>query len=223
MTNMFSTFDPSTNMNMSMNWMSTIMSIMMIPPMFWLTSSRLKFMWNTILINLHKEFKMMVSNKKIKGTTMMIITMFVFILMNNFLGLFPYIFTSTSHLTMTLSMALPMWMSFMLFGWINNTKLMFKHLVPMGTPYLLMPFMVMIETISNLIRPGTLAIRLTANMIAGHMLMTLMGNNGSTISINLLAILIFSQMMLLMLESAVTMIQAYVFSVLSMLYSNEVN
>jgi F-type H+-transporting ATPase subunit a len=95
--------------------------------------------------------------------------------------------------------------------------------VPQGTPSILMPFMVCIETISNVIRPGTLAVRLTANIIAGHLLLTLIGNTGNSLSTVLLTFLIFSQVALLLLESAVSIIQAYVFAVLSTLYSREVN
>nr|AQP29138.1 ATP synthase F0 subunit 6 [Pericapritermes sp. TBRU1.8] len=153
----------------------------------------------------------------------MLTSLFLMILTNNFLGLFPYIFTSTSHLTLTLTLALPLWMSFMLFGWIKNTNHMFEHLVPQGTPTMLMPFMVIIETISNLIRPGTLAVRLTANMIAGHLLLTLLGNNGPSMSHTLLTVLITAQILLLILEAAVAIIQSYVFAILSTLYSSEVN
>lgn len=81
----------------------------------------------------------------------------------------------------------------------------------------------LIETISNVIRPGTLAVRLTANIIAGHLLMTLLGNTGPSFITSLLWILIIVQILLLILESAVSIIQAYVFAVLSTLYSSEVN
>jgi F-type H+-transporting ATPase subunit a len=83
--------------------------------------------------------------------------------------------------------------------------------------------MVCIETIRNIIRPGTLAVRLTANIIAGHLLLTLIGNTGNSLSIILLNVLIFSQIILLILEFAVAIIQSYVFAVLSTLYSREVN
>jgi F-type H+-transporting ATPase subunit a len=86
-----------------------------------------------------------------------------------------------------------------------------------------MPFMVCIETISNIIRPGTLAVRLAANIIAGHLLMTLLGNTGPSLSLTLLRFLIVGQIALLVLESAVAIIQSYVFAVLSTLYSSEVN
>nr|YP_007890010.1 ATP synthase F0 subunit 6 [Gomphocerus sibiricus]AFN08920.1 ATP synthase F0 subunit 6 [Gomphocerus sibiricus] len=223
MTNLFSTFDPSTNIfNISMNWTSTFIGLLLIPSMFWLMSSRINIMWNKMNLTLHNEFKTLLGRKSFNGTTFIFISIFIMMLFNNFMGLFPYIFTSTSHLTLTFTIALPMWLSFMLFGWINHTNHMFAHLVPQGTPPVLMSFMVLIETISNIIRPGTLAVRLAANMIAGHLLLTLLGNTGPTMSTNLISMLIIGQMMLLILESAVAMIQAYVFSILSTLYSSEV-
>nr|ALO77207.1 ATP synthase F0 subunit 6 [Glaresis sp. GLA01] len=222
MTNLFSSFDPSTNL-FSLNWLSTFLGILFIPPMFWLIPSRFNFIWTKITLTLHNEFKILLGTNKIKGSTLIFVTLFTFILFNNFLGLFPYIFTSSSHLTFTLTLSLPLWLSFMIYGWINNTIHMLAHLVPQGTPPVLMPFMVCIETISNIIRPGTLAIRLTANMIAGHLLLTLLGNIGPSLSISLINILIIVQLLLLTLESAVSIIQSYVFAVLSTLYSSEVN
>nr|WRM53935.1 ATP synthase F0 subunit 6 [Linnaemya omega] len=224
MTNLFSVFDPSSSIfNLSLNWLSTFLGIMMIPSMYWLMPSRFHIFWNSVLLTLHKEFKTLLGPTSKNGSTFLFVSLFSMILFNNFMGLFPYIFTSTSHLTLTLSLALPLWLSFMLFGWINNTQHMFAHLVPQGTPAILMPFMVCIETISNLIRPGTLAVRLTANMIAGHLLLTLLGNTGPSMSLMLINVLIIVQIMLLVLESAVAMIQSYVFAVLSTLYSSEVN
>nr|UQJ75226.1 ATP synthase F0 subunit 6 [Tauritermes triceromegas] len=225
MSNLFSVFDPSTSMfDLPINWTSTFLGLMFIPISMWMLPSRYLMMWNLLTTKLHIEFKTLLSNNnKSKGSTFLFVSLFSLILFNNFLGLFPYIFTSTSHLTMTLTLALPLWASFMIFGWVNNTNHMFEHLVPQGTPAALMPFMVCIETISNIIRPGTLAVRLTANMIAGHLLLTLLGNNGPTIAQSLLWVLIIAQILLLILESAVAIIQSYVFAVLSTLYSSEVN
>nr|YP_010894980.1 ATP synthase F0 subunit 6 [Apystomyia elinguis]WJW73493.1 ATP synthase F0 subunit 6 [Apystomyia elinguis] len=224
MTNLFSVFDPSSSIfNWSLNWLSTLIGLLLIPSLYWFMPSRYHIIWNNIMITLHKEFKTLLGPSSHSGTTLMFISLFSLILFNNFLGLFPYIFTSTSHLTLTLSLALPLWLSFMIYGWINHTQHMFAHLVPQGTPSVLMPFMVCIETISNMIRPGTLAVRLTANMIAGHLLMTLLGNTGPSLSSIFISLLIISQIALLVLESAVAIIQSYVFAVLSTLYSSEVN
>nr|YP_005351195.1 ATP synthase F0 subunit 6 [Periplaneta americana]ADD71930.1 ATPase subunit 6 [Periplaneta americana] len=225
MSNLFSVFDPSTSvMNLSLNWISTMLGLSIIPMSYWLIPSRHYILWNKLLMNLHKEFKTLLGTKNsYKGASFIFISLFSMIMFNNFLGLFPYIFTSTSHMVLTLSLALPLWISFMLFGWINNTQHMFAHLVPQGTPPVLMPFMVCIETISNMIRPGTLAVRLAANMIAGHLLLTLLGNTGPFMSYMMLSLLIMTQIALLILESAVAIIQSYVFAVLSTLYSSEVN
>nr|YP_010586242.1 ATP synthase F0 subunit 6 [Himalopsyche malenanda]UZZ44004.1 ATP synthase F0 subunit 6 [Himalopsyche malenanda] len=224
MANLFSVFDPSTNwFNLSINWLSTMLGLMLIPLSFWFIPSRMSFMWNKITHTLHSEFSILMGQKSSKGSTLMLISMFTMILFNNFLGMFPYIFTSTSHMVMTMSLALPLWILLMIFGWLNNTNHMFAHLIPQGTPYVLIPFMVMIETISNVIRPLTLSIRLSANMIAGHLLLTLLGNTGSSIPIYIYLIVLISQILLLTLEFAVAIIQSYVFAVLSTLYSSEVN
>ncbi|MGF2560245.1 F0F1 ATP synthase subunit A, partial [Ralstonia pseudosolanacearum] len=106
-----------------------------------------------------------------------------------------------------------------MYGWLINTQHIFIHLVPQGTPSILIIFIVCIETIRNIIRPGTLAIRLTANIIAGHLLITLLGNTGSNISNYLVIILLIVQIILLILECAVAIIQSYVFTVLRTLYS----
>nr|YP_010714132.1 ATP synthase F0 subunit 6 [Menida lata]WDD39695.1 ATP synthase F0 subunit 6 [Menida lata] len=222
MTNLFSTFDPATSMNYSMNWISTLMGLMLIPWPFWMLPNRSMILLNSVLYKLHDEFKLLLSSKS-KGMTLMTVSLFIFILFNNFMGLMPYIFTSSSHLTFSLTLALPLWLSMMLFGWIKNTNSMFAHLVPNGTPNMLMPFMVLIETISNIIRPGSLAVRLTANMIAGHLLMSLLGNKSLNVNSIILSLIITIQIMLMLFEAAVAIIQAYVFSVLTTLYYSEVN
>nr|AML26524.1 ATP synthase F0 subunit 6 [Staphylinidae sp. BMNH 1274674] len=221
MANLFSSFDPTTKI-LALNWLSTFFGLLFIPSMFWLIPSRWNFIWIKVIMILHQEFKILLG-EKMKGSTLIFVSLFSFIVFNNFLGLFPYIFTSSSHMIMTLALALPLWLSFMLYGWINNSTHMLAHMVPQGTPPILMPFMVLIESISNIIRPGTLAVRLAANMIAGHLLLTLLGNTGTSLSIFILNLLIIAQLLLLILESAVAIIQSYVFAVLSTLYSSEVN
>nr|UJY97021.1 ATP synthase F0 subunit 6 [Potamometra berezowskii] len=221
MTNLFSTFDPSTSMNYSMNWLSTMIIFIMFPYSYWMMKSRYTKMIQIIYTTLHLEFKTLLN--KSNGLTLMMTSIFMFILVNNMLGLLPYIFTSTSHLVCSLAMSLPLWLSIMLFGWIKKTQHMFSHLIPAGTPGILMPFMVCIETISNIIRPGSLAVRLTANMIAGHLLMSLLGNNTTNASIIVIMMLMTVQISLMLFETAVAIIQAYVFSILTTLYSSEVN
>lgn len=221
--NLFSVFDPSSSIfNLSLNWLRTFIGLLIIPSIYWFIPSRYHIIWNNILTTLHKEFKVLLGNPNQKGITLIFVSLFSLILFNNFIGLFPYIFTSTSHLTLTLILALPLWLAFIIYGWLNHTQHIFAHLVPQGTPGVLIPFIVCIETISNVIRPGTLAVRLTANIIAGHLLITLLGNTGPSLSSIIIIILLIVQILLLILESAVAIIQSYVFAVLRTLYSSEV-
>lgn len=223
-TNLFSVFDPSTTIfNLSLNWLRTFIGLLIIPCSYWFMPSRFNIIWNNVLLTLHKEFKTLLGPTGHNGRTFIFISLFRLIVFNNFLGLFPYIFTRTSHLTLTLALALPLWLSFIIYGWINHTQHIFAHLVPQGTPSVLIPFMVCIETIRNIIRPGTLAVRLAANIIAGHLLLTLLGNTGNSLSFYLVSLLVVAQIALLVLESAVAIIQSYVFAVLRTLYSREVN
>lgn len=221
--NLFSIFDPSTNIfNISLNWLRTFLSFLIIPYIYWLTPNRFNILWNKIFLTLHLEFKTLIKSNKINGATFIFISLFSFTIFNNFLGLFPYIFTSTSHLTLTLTISLPLWFRFIFYGWLNNTQHIFYHIIPQGTPNILIPFIVLIETIRNIIRPGTLAIRLSANIIAGHLLITLLGNTGPNFPTSILFILILIQITLLILEISVRIIQAYVISILRTLYSREV-
>jgi len=222
-TNLFSVFDPSSSLiSFSLNWISTFLGLLFIPFTYWVIPSRWALLWNKVIGAIHREFKALLSPGQVK-VTLLFTSLFSFILFNNFLGLMPYIFTSTSHLSMTLSLSLPFWISFILFGWINHTQHIFAHLVPQGTPGLLIPFIVLIETIRNVIRPGTLAVRLAANIIAGHLLLTLLESRADGLPLTILVILIGAQILLLILESAVAIIQSYVFAVLRTLYASEVN
>nr|YP_005353012.1 ATP synthase F0 subunit 6 [Philanthus triangulum]AET62612.1 ATP synthase F0 subunit 6 [Philanthus triangulum]QNV11906.1 ATP synthase F0 subunit 6 [Philanthus triangulum] len=221
MTNLFSTFDPSTSMSFHLNWMSLMLMFLFMPYSYWLTPSKFNIYWNLILKMMYMESKILFNKYNIQNN-IIFIAMMIMILINNFMGLFPYIFTATSQMLMTLTMSLTLWMTLMIYGWTNKMNFMFAHLVPLNTPVMLMSFMVLIESISNFIRPGTLAIRLTANMIAGHLLLTLIGSTGNKLNIILLIIMIMFQIMLFVLEMSVSIIQSYVFYILSILYTNEI-
>nr|YP_011036671.1 ATP synthase F0 subunit 6 [Stroggylocephalus agrestis]WRK21275.1 ATP synthase F0 subunit 6 [Stroggylocephalus agrestis] len=216
MTNLFSTFDPSTGV-FSMNWISMMIPMSIMPMSFWLLPNKNLIFMNLILKNLFNEMKMLM---KYNGMQIFMLSMFIIILFSNIMGLMPYVFTSSSHLVFSLTMALPMWLSFMLFGWMNKTNSMFSHLTPIGTPSMLMPLMVIIETISNFIRPTSLSVRLTANMIAGHLIMSLLGE--SMQSLLMIFLMMFMFLLMMMFEAAVAMIQSYVFMTLTNLYSSEI-
>nr|YP_010582861.1 ATP synthase F0 subunit 6 [Dolichovespula kuami]UGB89874.1 ATP synthase F0 subunit 6 [Dolichovespula kuami] len=219
MSNLFSIFDPHSSINYSFNWLSIFIPMFFFPNLFWLKKSKMFIFYNLINQFILKEFNNFTKNNY--NNIYIFISILLMLLFMNFTGLFPYIFTSTSHMTVSLPLSLSIWLSIMLFYWFKMTKLSFAHLVPLNTPPALMMFMVMIETISNIIRPMTLAIRLSANMIAGHLLLCLLGSTGQILNYNLMMFLIFTQILLFSLEMAVSIIQSYVFMTLISLYSNE--
>jgi len=220
--NLFSVFDPSSILTLPLNWLAIFTGLLALPWGFWVRSNRRTKFFRLVSDQLHGEFKTLIGPRGAQGQTLIFFSLFLFILFNNLFGLAPYVFTASSHLAITLGLAFPLWLTFIIYGWINHTSHMLAHLVPLGTPPVLMPFMVLIETVSNVIRPGTLAVRLAANIIAGHLLLVLLGNQGPSISSSLLRILLVTQILLLTLESAVAVIQSYVFAVLATLYSREV-
>lgn len=222
-TRLFSIFEPSSRIiRLSFNWVSVFLGFICMPYLYWVVPSRWTLLWSKVIQTLHGEFKVLLGSN-FSRRTIIFIRLFTFIVYNNFLGLIPYVFTGTRHLALTLALSLPLWFTFIIFGWINHTQHIFAHLVPQGTPGLLIPFIVIIETIRNVIRPGTLAIRLAANMIAGHLLLALLGGAGSGLRVTLVVLLVLSQNLLLILEAAVAIIQSYVFAVLRTIYAREVN
>nr|AIA58095.1 ATP synthase F0 subunit 6 [Ceraphron sp. MM-2014] len=221
MTNLFSIFDPTNSSWSSFNWLTPAICIMLTPYIFWMIPSNNIMMWLIIINSLKNEINTILKNNK--KNVFMMISILTLIMMINFFSLTPYIFTNSTHLTFSLSLSIPLWITYMMFGWSKNTLNMFTHLVPQGTPPILMPFMVIIETISNIIRPLTLAVRLSANMIAGHLLLTLLSSTGSSLNLILLTLMLSTQCLLLCLEMSVALIQAYVFSILSTLYCSESN
>lgn len=221
-TNLFSVFDPTSSIFLSINWVRSIIIVLILTPIFWAPPTKIIIFINFLIKKLHFEFKNLLGEESIKGRSLLFIGLLTFILINNFLGLFPYIFTASRHITITLTLRIPLWISFIIYGWINTPKHIFAHLVPQSTPGLLIPFIVLIESISNVIRPLTLAVRLIANIVAGHLLITLLGNQTTLASGVILISLISVQIILLTLESAVAVIQSYVFAVLSTLYAREI-
>jgi len=218
--NLFSIFDPSISL-FSLSWLILFFAILFIPTITWKFSSPFLKLFKFVVSMFIKEV-VFTLGKKEKGRLTIIISVFRLILIMNFLALYPQIFSTTSHLTITLPLSLCFWLSLILFGWLNNTSSMLTHLVPVGTPTALINFMVLIEFVRNIIRPITLCVRLTANLIAGHLLISLLGNAISSFSLRLRFLFVLAPIILTILESAVACIQAYVFITLITLYTTEV-
>nr|AXY87957.1 ATP synthase subunit 6 [Strongylocentrotus droebachiensis] len=150
----------------------------------------------------------------------LIASVFVLILSVNVLGLFPYAFTATSHISLTYSLGFPLWMAVNILGFYLAFNSRLSHLVPQGTPSALIPLMVWIETLSLFAQPIALGLRLAANLTAGHLLIFLLSTAiwllSSSLIISIPILIIF--ILLFVLEIGVACIQAYVFTALIHFY-----
>uniref|UniRef100_UPI0030E20995 ATP synthase subunit 6 n=1 Tax=Ctenothrips transeolineae TaxID=3045420 RepID=UPI0030E20995 len=220
MMSLIASFDPKTSILEELNWFSFLIPLMILMYTFWSKPSRMTHLKHFMINSIEEQFKIALKTKK-DSSSKIFITIFLMIMICNITGLLPNIFTGTSHLTANLMISVPLWTGFFMFGWMKYTNKMFAHLVPNGTPMVLINFMVLIELISTIIRPLTLSIRLMANMVSGHLLLTLMGNTMQTSYYSTCLILVFIQMILSLLEVGVAFIQAYVFCMLLTLYSDD--
>jgi F-type H+-transporting ATPase subunit a len=155
-----------------------------------------------------------------------VFSLFMFIFIANVVGLIPYSFTVTSHLIITVTMALMVFVTVIVVGFMRNGLSFLKLFVPPGVPIWILPFVVPIEVISFLTRPVSHSIRLFANMLAGHI--TLQVFAGFVVLLigsgawGLLAPLPFLfTIPLLALELLVAFLQAYVFAMLTCMYLND--
>nr|ADL09115.1 ATP synthase F0 subunit 6 [Forpus modestus] len=204
--------------------LSTLMPTLLLPsPNNRWTTNRLTTL-QSWLINMITKQLMMPLNKPGHKWAIILTSLMMLLLMINLLGLLPYTFTPTTQLSMNMALALPLWLATLLTGLRNQPTISLGHLLPEGTPTPLIPALIIIETISLLIRPLALGVRLTANLTAGHLLIQLI----STATITLLPILPSVSLLtttilflLTILEVAVAMIQAYVFVLLLSLYLQE--
>nr|YP_009483995.1 ATP synthase F0 subunit 6 [Emberiza leucocephalos]ASB29534.1 ATP synthase F0 subunit 6 [Emberiza leucocephalos] len=175
-------------------------------------------------INLVTKQLMMPLDKKGHKWALILTSLMIFLLLINLLGLLPYTFTPTTQLSMNLALAFPLWLATLLTGLRNQPSASLAHLLPEGTPTLLIPALILIETTSLLIRPLALGVRLTANLTAGHLLIQLISTATTALfsTMPMVSLLTFLVLFLLtILEVAVAMIQAYVFVLLLSLYLQE--
>nr|YP_009144395.1 ATP synthase F0 subunit 6 [Emberiza jankowskii]AKJ25876.1 ATP synthase F0 subunit 6 [Emberiza jankowskii] len=175
-------------------------------------------------INLVTKQLMTPLDKKGHKWALILTSLLIFLLLINLLGLLPYTFTPTTQLSMNLALAFPLWLATLLTGLRNQPSASLAHLLPEGTPTLLIPALILIETTSLLIRPLALGVRLTANLTAGHLLIQLISTATTALfsTMPMVSLLTFLVLFLLtILEVAVAMIQAYVFVLLLSLYLQE--
>ena len=158
----------------------------------------------------------------------LIFTLFLFLLNSNMFGLVPYSYTITSHLIVTFALSLFLFIGINIICLKTHKEKIFKLFLPSGTSVTLAFLLVPIEFISFIFKPVSLSIRLFANMMAGHTLLkviagfswTLVGlGNFFLFILHLVPVLILIP--LFVLESAVAVIQSFVFTVLICIYIND--
>jgi len=220
MGDLFLRFNPQTGgwFGVPLNWVAVACVILFIPQGYWLVGRQFRRVFRGVAQAFLGELRALLGPLARPGTSLVFLSLLVFIVLVNFLGLLPYVFTPSRHLRFTLRLSLPLWLGSILIRFIVQFNHNIAHLVPSGTPVPLIPVMVIIETVRVVIRPGTLAVRLAANIVAGHLLLVLLGGQGPLCRGAPLAGLILGLVLLCTLECAVSCIQGYVFSVLRSLY-----
>ncbi|MEH2511810.1 F-type H+-transporting ATPase subunit a [Nitrobacteraceae bacterium AZCC 1564] len=157
----------------------------------------------------------------------LVFSIFMFILVANLVGVIPYTFSVTSHLIITLALALLVFLTVLLYGFYKNGLKFFKLFVPSGIPMYILPLIVVIEVISFLSRPVSHSVRLFANMLAGHITLKVfagfvasMGAIGAAGAVGAVLPLAMTTA-LTALEMLVAFLQAYVFAILTCIYLND--
>nr|YP_009344348.1 ATP synthase F0 subunit 6 [Temnopleurus reevesii]APT42116.1 ATP synthase F0 subunit 6 [Temnopleurus reevesii] len=217
----FGQFFPETFLFIPMNIFSMIFAISwlaFIYPTNW-APSRLQSVWLSFRFNV-LEMIFQNTSPNTAPWAGVISSVFILILSVNVLGLFPYAFTATSHISLTYSLGFPLWMAVNILGFYLAFNSRLSHLVPQGTPSALIPLMVWIETLSLFAQPIALGLRLAANLTAGHLLIFLLSTAIWLLSSTpIVSLSIFSIFVLLfVLEIGVACIQAYVFTALVHFY-----
>ena len=151
----------------------------------------------------------------------MIFSAFLLILFCNLLGMLPYSFTVTSHIAVTFSLAIFVFIIITLVGLLKHGLHFFSLFLPNGTPLWLAPLMIMIELFAYLARPVSLSLRLAANMIAGHVLLKVIA--GFVLMMPFYGKFVPFPFMVIFIgfEFFVAMLQAYIFTILACMYLND--
>lgn len=217
--NLFSVFDPTSYLGISLNWIIIFIVMIYIPSKYYLLDGGLLNNFKYIFYQIRKVFNE-ISYPNNLAINFIVVVTFIYLIITNLIGLFPFVFTSSAHPIITLGWGIVFWLSFFIIGWVKSFKISAAHLVPEGRPIFLSPLIVLIESIRHLIRPFTLSIRLAANIIAGHLIVGLLS---IVRIINIFGIFssLILQSILIILEFGVAVIQGFVFRILLLLYALE--
>jgi F-type H+-transporting ATPase subunit a len=149
-----------------------------------------------------------------------IFSIFMFVLFGNLIGMIPYSFTFTSHIAVTLTMALVIFILVTGIAFAKHGIKFFSFFLPAGVPIVLAPLMIAIEVISYFTRPFSLSVRLFANMMAGHTLLKVIG--GFVVPLGIFGVVPIAGLVAVMgLEFLIAFLQAYIFTILTCIYIND--
>lgn len=224
------------NFNLSFTNSSLLMIIVLLVTFFWMSLSffQLKFLpnhWQLLQEELYALTSNIVSeNLNLKGEIYFpfIFALHLFLLFSNLLGMIPYSFTITSHIAFTFSLSLAIFIGINIIGLRTHGLNFFSLFLPRNVPLIIVPLLVSIEFLSYFVKVFTLAIRLFANMTSGHTLLKIIAGFAWTMLLSggLLAFLHLIPLTLLFiligLELAIAILQAYVFTLLTCIYLNDV-
>ena len=178
--------------------------------------------WQLIMELIHSNIRLLVHENLGKTGQKyfpLVLCIFLFIMAANIMGLFPYVFTPTAHIVVTFGMSLSIMIAVTLLGILTFKTRFFSILVPGGVPLILAPFLVIIETLSYMIRAISLGVRLFANISAGHLLFAILSGFAFNLLFNGFLILGgFPVLIMGFITLLVAVIQAYVFSLLVVIY-----
>ena len=157
----------------------------------------------------------------------LVFSLFMFILVVNVVGIIPYMFTVTSHIIITVALALLVFFTVIIYGFWKNGLRFLKLFVPSGIPIYILPLVTFIEVMSFLSRPVSHSVRLFANMLAGHITLKVFGGFVTMLAafgvLGWLGALLPLGLTIALtaLELLVAFLQAYVFAILTCIYLND--
>jgi F-type H+-transporting ATPase subunit a len=157
----------------------------------------------------------------------LVFSLFIYILFANLFGMIPFGFTTTSHIIVTAALAMLVFLTVTIYGFVRHGAHFLHLFLPPGVPFYVLPLVVAIEVISFLSRPVSHSIRLFANMLAGHITLKVFAGFvasllGAGVLLKPLAILPLGMVVALTaLEILIAVLQAYVFAILTCTYLND--
>nr|YP_009373427.1 ATP synthase F0 subunit 6 [Neotrigonia margaritacea]AQT38497.1 ATP synthase F0 subunit 6 [Neotrigonia margaritacea] len=222
----FSSLDGYQEVGFSVTWLVWVMafSSVMIPLVcFWVSPSRSSVLvyslFSVVFSLVEQSF-----GKFMGGFCLGLVGLFLALFGVNLSGMVPDIFSVTSQVSVTFCLSSSLWFSLILSGFSWSWKRSGAQLLPTGTPIALSPLLIVIESVSILVRPITLGVRIAANITMGHLMLGVLGGYTVSFLFSSFSVGVFCSILsvgYILFEFAVSFLQAYVFVLLLTLYSSD--